>query len=166
MATTAVLSFFTLLSAVGGVSAQQSCKVTPLDTAWPFDADWAALNTTINGALIKTIPVASSCYSENPFDSSEACEDVEKGWTSSDFHAAFPESIDYPLYANNSRLPPSATGYSAAQVCELGGLPEYIVNGTTEEQVAAAMSWASKRNIRIVIKGTGHDLNGRYVSIF
>ncbi|KAJ5010991.1 FAD-linked oxidoreductase ZEB1 [Colletotrichum sp. SAR 10_99] len=161
MATTAVLSFFTLLSAVGGVSAQQSCKVTPLDAAWPSDADWAALNTTINGALIKTIPVASSCYSGNPFGSSEACEDVEKGWTSSDFHAAFPESIDYPLYANNSCLPPSATGYSAAQGCELGGLPEYIVNGTTEEQVAAAMSWASKRNIRIVIKGTGHDLNGR-----
>ncbi|KAI8261349.1 FAD-linked oxidoreductase ZEB1 [Colletotrichum sp. SAR11_239] len=124
MATTAVLSFFTLLSAVGGVSAQQSCKVTPLDAAWPSDADWAALNTTINGALIKTIPVASSCYSGNPFGSSEACEDVEKGWTSSDFHAAFPESIDYPLYANNSCLPPSATGYSAAQGCELGGLPD------------------------------------------
>jgi len=42
-------------------------------------------------------------------------------------------------------------------------LPQYIVNATEEVDVAAAMKWAVERNVRIVVKGTGHDLNGRYV---
>jgi len=42
-------------------------------------------------------------------------------------------------------------------------LPQYIVNATEEGDVAAAMKWAVERNVRIVVKGTGHDLNGRYV---
>ncbi|KAL0940326.1 isoamyl alcohol [Colletotrichum truncatum] len=161
MARTTALSLFALLSAVGGVSAQQSCKLTPFDAAWPSDADWSALNTTIGGTLIGTKPIASSCYPGNSFHSPQSCDEVKKGWGYSDYHASLPESIDYPLYANNSCLPPGATGYSASKGCEIGGLPQYVVNATTEEQVATAMSWASKRNIRIVVKGTGHDLNGR-----
>jgi FAD/FMN-containing dehydrogenase len=42
-------------------------------------------------------------------------------------------------------------------------LPRYIVNATRLEHISEAMKWASQRNIRIVVKGTGHDLNGRYV---
>jgi FAD/FMN-containing dehydrogenase len=53
--------------------------------------------------------------------------------------------------------------YSKAQGCKIGALPQYIVNTTQEADVAVAMKWAADRNIRIVVKGTGHDLNGRYV---
>lgn len=45
----------------------------------------------------------------------------------------------------------------------MGGLPSYIVNATSAKQVATATKWAADRDIRIVVKGTGHDLNGRYV---
>lgn len=27
------------------------------------------------------------------------------------------------------------------------------------------MKWAAERNIRIVVKGTGHELNGQYVML-
>ncbi|KAF4776448.1 FAD-dependent monooxygenase [Colletotrichum scovillei] len=157
MAAKTVISFLAAVYALGA-SAQQTCKVTPDDAAWPSDEDWSALNATIDGVLIKTRPAASSCYAGNPFGSTQSCEDVEKGWGYSAYHASLPESIDSPIYANNSCLPPSE---SAAKGCEIGGSPQYVVNATTEEQVATAMGWASSRNIRIVIKGTGHDLNGR-----
>ncbi|KZL79201.1 isoamyl alcohol [Colletotrichum incanum] len=160
MAAKATISFFTLLSALG-VSAQETCKLTPFDAAWPSEADWSTLNTTLGGSLLETRPVASSCYPGNPFHSSQACDDVKKEWGYSYYHASLPESIDSPLYANNSCLPPGAPGYSPTKGCELGGSPMYIVNATTEDQIATAMRWASERNIRIVIKGTGHDLNGR-----
>ncbi|WYZ37180.1 hypothetical protein EsH8_II_000686 [Colletotrichum jinshuiense] len=160
MAFKATVSVFTLLCALGA-SAQKTCKTTPFDAAWPSEADWSALNTTLAGTLLKTRPVASSCYPGNPFHSLQTCDDVQKGWGYSYYHASLPESVGSPLYANNSCLPPGAAGYTAAKGCEVGGLPLYVVNATNEEQVAAAMSWASKRNIRIVIKGTGHDLNGR-----
>jgi hypothetical protein len=138
------------------------CKVTPAETDWPSALDWDALNISLGGALLTTNPAASSCYTEDPFNSSYSCDDVSYGWGYSYFHSDLPESIDYPIWANNSCLPPNATGFESSLGCHVGGYPSYIVNATNAQQIATALSWASERNIRVVVKGTGHDLNGRY----
>ncbi|KAL5318438.1 hypothetical protein ACEPPN_013498 [Leptodophora sp. 'Broadleaf-Isolate-01'] len=151
-----------LAALLTGASASNStCKTTPLDVNWPSDEQWQALNVSIGGTLIKTSPVASSCYPGNPFNSTTSCELATSSWTLSQFHAALPESIDYPFYANNSCLPPGASGFAEQKGCSIGGFPEYIVNATSEEQVSIALAWASEHNLRIVVKGTGHDMNGR-----
>jgi FAD/FMN-containing dehydrogenase len=90
---------------------------------------------------------------------------VEKYWSYAAYHSAWPESVDYSIYTNNSCVPPGVAGYTEGRGCSIGALPQYIVNATTEEQVAKAMRWASERDIRIVVKGTGHDLSGRYASL-
>jgi hypothetical protein len=146
------------------VAASGNCKTSPDDSSWPSANEWQALNQSIQGTLIKTAPAASSCYPGNPFGSSENCTVVKDHWTYASYHSSWPESVDYPIYANNSCLPQGATGYTKDRGCEIGGLPRYIVNATTEMQVATAMKWASHKNIRVVVKGTGHDLNGRYVA--
>ncbi|KAI1450607.1 hypothetical protein F5Y02DRAFT_413329 [Annulohypoxylon stygium] len=143
-----------------------TCKVTPDDAAWPSDSDWTNLNTSIAGALIKTRPAASSCYDGNPFGSSLSCAYVEDNWGYSAFHSSLPESVDYPLFTNNSCLPPTADGYLQAKGCEIGGLPQFVVNATTEGQIATALKWAAERNIRVVVKGTGHELSGRSTGAF
>ena len=148
-----------------GVASAADCKTTPLDPDWPSETAWAELNTTIAGCLIRTAPVSSSCYSGNPFGSAISCDEVNKNWGNGMWHSLQPESIDYPLYANNSCLPNNATGYNPGQGCNIGAYPQYIVNATKEDDVAIAMRWASERNIRIVVRGTGHDLNGRYVEV-
>lgn len=148
-----------LLSSAGSVSA--NCKTSPNDAAWPSTDEWHTLNQTIQGVLIKTAPAASSCYLGNLFDTPTNCTTVANHWTWASYHLNWPESIDYPIYANNSYLPPGATGYAKDRGCQFGGLSQYVVNATTETQIATAMKWASQRNICIVIKGTGHDLNGR-----
>ncbi|KAH8879714.1 FAD binding domain protein [Thozetella sp. PMI_491] len=140
---------------------QSICKVTPSDALWPSAAEWSGLNCSIGGVLLATQPVGASCYADNSFRSPYSCDDVNTNWAYSAFHAATPESIDYPFFANNTCVPPSATGYDADKLCTLGGLPAYVVNATSEQQIATAVRWADQRNIRIVIKGTGHDLNGR-----
>ena len=138
-----------------------SCKSTPLDSSWPNPEQWANLNASLHGTLIQTLPVASSCYAGNPFGSEVSCDLTSAQWSLPDFHIALPESVQYPYYANNSCLPPGAQGYNVSRGCTLGGLPQYIVNASTPEHVATAMTWASTHNIRIVVKGTGHDMNGR-----
>ena len=155
-----------ILAATILTASNQTCKTTPLDTNWPSAEEWAALDTAIGGVLIKTAPIASSCYPGNPFNSPLSCDTVAANWTSSTFHTLIPESIDYPTFANNSCLPKDASGYFQGRGCEVGGMPQYIVNATTEDQIATAMSWAAARNIRITIKGTGHEMNGRYVKYF
>jgi FAD/FMN-containing dehydrogenase len=56
---------------------------------------------------------------------------------------------------------PNDYAYDDHKPCQLGGLPRYVLNATDAAQVATAMAWANARDIRVVIKGTGHDLNGR-----
>ncbi|RMY67614.1 hypothetical protein D0863_07683 [Hortaea werneckii] len=159
------LSFFVAIIA-SPVQAISHCKTTPLDAAWPTQDDWSALNRSVNGMLLRTTPVASSCRPNNPFDSTVSCNDVKANWSSTAFHAELPESLDYPMWANSSCVPPGATGYKESRGCDLGGLPEYILNATSNEEVATALQFASERNIRIVVKGTGHDMNGRSSGAF
>ena len=152
---------FALLHAAHG---QPACKSHPLEASWPSTIDWATLNHSTQGALIQTNPVASSCYPGSPFTSAISCENVQEAWQYSTFHANQPESIGYPYWANNSCVPPTDYAYDSNQLCGLGGLSEYVLNATSATQIATAAEWASSRNIRIVIKGTGHDLNGRFVA--
>jgi hypothetical protein len=141
--------------------AHANCKVTPSDPDWPSYRDWRALNASIGGALIRTIPAGSACYPGNPFGSPIPCNVTENGWRSTDFHAELPESVDFPLFANYTCVPPTQIGYTNGSTCSIGALPTYVVNSTEGHDIAKAMGWAAKRNLRIVVKGTGHEYNGR-----
>jgi hypothetical protein len=158
---------------LGGISATYSaalptsdaiCKANPVDFTWPKESEWLSLSKSIGG-LIATSPVAASCWNNTDFNSPYSCSTVQANWSSSTFHQNLPESIGAPLFANNSCLPTGVNGFLQSQGCRLGGLPSYVVNATDECQVAQAMKWAADRNVRVVIKGTGHDLNGRFVTI-
>ncbi|KAL4924134.1 putative isoamyl alcohol oxidase [Aspergillus undulatus] len=149
---------FLAATAAGAIT---HCKSTPQDATWPSLQEWSALNKSIDGTLLKTIPAASSCYPGNPFASTKNCTDVTNHWSYAAYHASWPESIDYSIFTNHSCLPPGVEGYTKARGCNIGALPQYIVNATNEDQIATAMKWASERNIRIVVKGTGHDMSGR-----
>jgi FAD/FMN-containing dehydrogenase len=77
-------------------------------------------------------------------------------------------SIDYPIWTNNSCNPiypngTSITGDTAAGAkgCSLGSYPVYVVNATLPSQIRTALLWAKERNIRIVVKNTGHSYSGR-----
>jgi hypothetical protein len=140
---------------------KELCRLTPSDPSWPSASEWAALNISIGGAMIDTQPIASSCYPGNPFHSPDSCDFIQANWANSTFHSSLPESIDAPFYANNSCLAPNDPGFREDLECHVGCLPKYIVNATTEQQIGTAMKWASQRNIRIIIKGTGHDIFGR-----
>ncbi|EPS31792.1 hypothetical protein PDE_06750 [Penicillium oxalicum 114-2] len=137
------------------------CKSSPQSDSWPSHDEWHALNRSIGGCLLRTAPAASSCYEGNPLGSPHKCSEVKENWKYGAYHAHWPESISYSIFTNNSCIPPGGNGYDERRGCTLGALPQYIVNATKEYQIGKAMAWASERNIRIVVKSTGHDFNGR-----
>jgi FAD binding domain len=88
----------------------------------------------------------------------------------SDFHAADPFSIDYPQWANDSCDPVFPNGttlngdtQAGARGCTQGNYPVYAVNATSAEIISAAIKWAGQKNIRVVIKNTGHSFPGRSI---
>ncbi|KAJ5697725.1 hypothetical protein N7488_011409 [Penicillium malachiteum] len=98
---------FALLSSfLAETSAKTICKTSPNEASWSSFNEWQGLNQSIQGALIKTAPAPSSCYPGNPFDAATNCTDVTENWSYAAYHAAWPESVDYSVWTNNSCLPP------------------------------------------------------------
>lgn len=143
---------------------------TPADSCWPSLSDWTELNTTLSGALICGRPPASVCYPKDPDYNEEACALVRVRWFDSTFHASDPVSVDYPVWTNNSCNPIYPNGTSVTgdpdageRGCDADTYPAFVVNATQSSQVASVLKWASEKNIRIVVKATGHSYTGRSI---
>lgn len=125
------------------------CKTYPEDAAWPAPQDWQSLNTTVNGNLIKYTPPAAVCAPLSPLFNPSKCADVKKLWGYQAFATADPGLISAIRFTNNSCNPD-------AGVCSQGYYPVYVVAAKNAADVAAAVRFARKRNVRLNIKNTGH----------
>ncbi|KAF4958778.1 hypothetical protein FGADI_2122 [Fusarium gaditjirri] len=155
-------SLFPLLAvlAVGAeaIGSTQRCRCVPDQSCWPSPTDWKAFDTKIGGGLIKTEPIAQFCY-PGPEEDLKQCAYVSRMWSDQDFQSANPIGRPYPY-----NITCAPVDYAAGQepaTCSLGSLPVYAVNATTLSQIRNTISYASEKNIRLVVTGTGHDLLGR-----
>ncbi|KAL0930174.1 FAD-linked oxidoreductase-like protein 13 [Colletotrichum truncatum] len=157
----AVLSLAALLGAVNGqvLEDQPKCKCkVPGKCCWPDNSSWEAFDRSVDGNLIKTEPVAQSCY-DGPEKDLDECAYVSKMWSDQDFQTSNPIGRPYPY-----NITCAPVDYATGQVptsCSLGPLPTYAVNATTRDHILATLAFARQHNIRLVIASTGHDLLGR-----
>jgi FAD/FMN-containing dehydrogenase len=145
-----------------------ACKCTPLDHCWPSEETFARLNQSVSGRLIRTVPPASVCYTEQPNYDPKACETILTSWFDSAFHYHDPTSVDSPIWAGNPCPPifPNGTSVTGnpdagAKGCDIGGYPVYAVNATEASHVQEAVNFARENNIRLNVKSTGHSFQGR-----
>ena len=131
------------------------CKAVPGSPSWPTEAQWDALNSSIAGRLLAPLPPAAVCDTILPVFNNASCSYVASQWTVSDFHARDPVSVDQPCWTNDACLPNPKDG------CDLRQFPRYVVNATSGEHVKAAIDFARNNNVRLIVKGTGHDFLGR-----
>lgn len=131
---------------------QQYCKPVPGSTDWPTITDWQALNTSVSGRLIAPVPPGLVCQNNSSAHSTAACTELLTQWGNSSFHANDPFTTDYN---DDSCLPdPRAP-------CLTAMLPAYVVNATNPADVQAAVAFAYRTGVRLIVKGTGHDYLGR-----
>ncbi|KAJ4986797.1 FAD-linked oxidoreductase-like protein 13 [Stagonosporopsis vannaccii] len=146
-----------LPSFVASTSAPR-CRCGPDDSCWPSQATWSAFNTFVDGRLIKTSPLAESCY-PGPKQNRAQCDYINANWAVQAFQVSQPIGLAHPW---NITCPPvDIAGGQNPGTCTLGPNPRYAVNVTKVEHVRATLAFAARQNIRLVIKSTGHDLLGR-----
>jgi hypothetical protein len=68
-------------SATSGRS--HSCKLLPGDLSWPGNDTWKAFNSVLGGSLIRTVPLAASCYADWPEYNADICTAVTEQWLNS-----------------------------------------------------------------------------------
>lgn len=135
-----------------------SCKCFPGDACWPTKCEWDAFNATIGGRLVATTPLGSVCYPQSKDYDAKACSYVKAHWPIPETHIVSSSSPMSEWFTNNSYNPfadPLAFGdgrsYVSYAVNATGGADDYI----------KTLRFATKHNIRLVVRSTGHDYFGK-----
>ncbi|KAI1820156.1 FAD/FMN-containing protein [Xylaria intraflava] len=143
------------------ITAASPCKSVPGDPGWPDSRAWAALNASVDGSLIKNEPIAAVCYqgqSDWPYNG-DACAFVTSNWHNASLQLDSPIGYQYP---RDLPCPPPLDGVNVAdEQCSLGDSPIYTINATKHSHVTLGIRFARERNIRLVIRNSGHDLLAR-----
>lgn len=137
------------------------CKTAPGDFLWPGSTIWALLNLLTGGATIKNVPLASVCYTSWGNYDADRCAWVTEQWSDVDLHIESPSDLMFPMWEGTTCIPPGIEANEPTGNCTLGGYPSYVVNATNVAQIQLAVNLARNLNLRLVIKNTGHDFNGR-----
>ena len=139
-------------------STGSSCRCFPGDACWPSTQDWDTFNATLGGRLIATVPAASVCHYNStflPYDAA-ACEELLAVWNETRTHYETSYSPMAPWFANFSCDP-----YLPDTPCTIQPLVRYAVNASSAQDYQATIEFATKHNIRLVVRNTGHDYLGR-----
>ena len=128
------------------------CKVTPDSPDWPSDEQWQALNNSVSGHLIQPVPPGAVCHPDFPQYNNASCGALYGKWTDPSFHYSTPATVDY----NDDACLPSAD-----TPCSAAGYPAYVVDAASASDVQAAVQYAAKTGVRLIVKATGHDFVGR-----
>ncbi|RGP69685.1 putative isoamyl alcohol oxidase [Fusarium sporotrichioides] len=135
--------------------ARNNCRCLPSDDCWPSDEVWTKFNSTVNGALIATVPLGSPCHEPN-YDE-EACAAVKADWKWPMTHIETSSSVMQNWFANQSCDP----FVTKSKPCTLGNYVSYAVKVSNARDVATAIKFAKTYNIRLVVRNTAHDYFGR-----
>ncbi|PBK79957.1 FAD binding domain protein [Armillaria gallica] len=150
-----VVVLVVILSVLGAFSSARQCRVIPGDPEWPSQAVWDALNKSVDGRLIKTVPLASPCHAGESFDPDE-CTKIRSNWHTPEFHETSSSSIMSAPFSNRSCDP-----FLTHLGCSTGDYVEYTVNVSSPAHVQRAVAFASTHNIRFVVRNSGHDYMGK-----
>lgn len=131
------------------------CKAAPGTPDWPGDGLWQALNSSLNGRLLKPPPPGAVCHPGQPTFNVLECPIVQAEWTNTSFHVDNPVSTILNNWNNDTCLP------EVIYPCSDEGYPIYVVNATSAEDVKKGVDFARKHNVRLIVKGSGHDYLGR-----
>lgn len=143
------------------------CKTGPEDGAWPTKAEWNLLSILTLGTLKSITPIASPCYRNSSYNNYnvEKCAQISEDWDTAELHYSDPGSIMWPLYEGKTCMPATVLPDNTLQFptgnCTQGGYPSYYIDATSVAQIQLAINLARNSNIRLVVKNTGHDYNGR-----
>ncbi|KAK0649854.1 hypothetical protein B0T16DRAFT_457225 [Cercophora newfieldiana] len=135
---------------------QPLCRAWPGSQDWPTQNEWRQFNVSLGGALLRPEPPAYACHEGARYDVAQCSWLVrEAGRTS--FWIDNPLAILTPWPQGNT----CSASLNSTGPCTRGGFPEYVVRASSVKQVQAAVNFARNKNVRLVIKNTGHDFGGR-----
>ncbi|GLB08246.1 hypothetical protein AtubIFM57258_004134 [Aspergillus tubingensis] len=142
------------------VRATWECRCQPSDACWPSPDDWKHLNESIGGHLVRVYPIGHVCHA--PFFNQASCNQLVHLQYDSNWRAEQPGALQSFNWENWPGKNESCTiEANLSSVCGQGRIPLYSAVVHSVNEIRTVVRFAKQRNIRLVIKNTGHDSTGR-----
>jgi hypothetical protein len=125
----------------GGVAVPAVRRVRPGGPGWPDPAEWAKLGTRVGGRLVRVTSPVAAC---TPDPGSPGCTELF-------------QHLRDPFYISDSVALTQTLGWTDAWTSQASG---YAVLAQTSADVAAAVNFARRHRVRLVVKGGGHSYVG------
>jgi FAD/FMN-containing dehydrogenase len=122
-------------------AAQAFRRVRPGEPGWPDQAEWARLRKAVGGRLVKV---------ESPFVD---CESAPAGARCTELF----QSLGNPFFIGDSVALTQTLGWTGAWT---SAASKYAVVAEGSADIAAAVNFARKHRLRLVVKGGGHSYIG------
>ena len=142
---------------VGAAAATPSrCRCLAGDPCWD-SVPWDALNTSVQGRLLRLDgPASFSACAANGADDDRSNDDCAAQLANSDNEHWLSSRADGYLHVGQY------AAWNISSRGELGGgLSSFAVAAETEQDMQLTVAFALRHNLRLVVKGTGHDWYGR-----
>ncbi len=157
------LQAFLVLALACAVTASRSashCRCRPADACWPSLAQWQKLNVTLAGNLQAVRPVASICH--DPTFDTAACAAVTSNSSDSTWRATEPGAVQWTNWEERPSKNESCYVDSDRGIpCGQGRISLFSVVAQNASHIQAAVRFARKHDLRLVIKNSGHCFLGR-----
>ncbi|KAH9883436.1 hypothetical protein F4778DRAFT_766808 [Xylariomycetidae sp. FL2044] len=154
----ALLAFVDALASRLGTnnSSSTGCRAVPGSSSWPSLESWSQFNQSTGGKVFSAgTPPAAVCHPGQLTYDADECATISAAWSTYVYQQDQPISGMWQQYNNDTCLPnPNAP-------CSPDGYPAYFVNATTPNDVKLSFEFARAHNVRVVVKSSGHDYQGR-----
>jgi FAD/FMN-containing dehydrogenase len=125
----------------GGVGVQPVRRIRPGEPGWPDPAEWARLRKRVGGRLVKVKSPFAAC---TPHPGGPGCTELF-------------QNLRDPFYIGDSVALTQTLGWTDAWTSQASA---YAVLAQTSADVAAAVNFARRHRVRLVVKGGGHSYLG------
>lgn len=125
-----------------GTKKTTMCRCVPSSSCWPKSDQWAAFSSQLEGSLVKPASPVAECKKNAE---SDACRTALK-------------NLKNPFYMQAKPGRSESRGWTGAWQAQQSA---YAVEVKSTKDVVTAVNFARNHNLRLVIKGAGHDYLGR-----
>jgi FAD/FMN-containing dehydrogenase len=121
-------------------------RVRPGGRGWPAPGDWNALKRDVGGRLVKLRSPLDACRADVR---AAGCDDLFR-------------ELENPFFLRDEPALTQSSGWADAWTTAPSA---YAVAAETAADVAAAVDFARRYHLRLVVKGGGHSYQGRSCSV-
>ncbi|KAF9554313.1 FAD-binding domain-containing protein [Agrocybe pediades] len=148
------------------------CKCLPGDPCYPSARDWQTFSSKLSQPLIANQrPLGAACYpSSGSKFSATQCAQFTANINNPIFREGLPNALQYETFEvlfNSSGVVVSECPFdnglvnATGALCGQGRIPPNAVNVTTVQDIQEAVKFASKNNLKLVVRNKGHEVLGR-----